>query len=121
MQSLPRTISSLEEISGQYAAILCDVWGVLHNGVWHFGPAAEALAAARGRGLAVVMVTNSPRPHDGVEAQFETIGVPGDAWDRVVTSGDVTRRLISEGPRRVFHIGPDRDAALFRNLGLIPA
>ncbi len=113
---MPNVISSLEEVSGHYAAILCDVWGVLHNGVWHFEPAAAALAAARARGLAVIMITNSPRPRDGVEAQFETIGVPGDAWDRVVTSGDVTRKLIAEGPRRIFHLGPDRDASLFDGL-----
>src|SRR5690606_21832199 len=68
------------------------------------------------RGLAVIMITNSPRPHDGVEAQFEIIGVPDDAWDRVVTSGDVTRKLIAEGPRRIFHLGPDRDASLFDGL-----
>jgi HAD superfamily hydrolase (TIGR01459 family) len=62
------------------------------------------------------MITNSPRPHDGVEAQFRAIGVPDDAWDRVVTSGDVTRDLVAAGPRRVFHLGPDRDINLFDGL-----
>lgn len=116
MAGKPKTIASLDEISQGYAAIFCDVWGVLHNGVHCFEPAATALAAARARGLAVVMVTNSPRPHPGVEAQFETIGVPEEAWDRVVTSGDVTRELVSAGPRRVFHIGAERDLPLFDGL-----
>src|SRR5690606_28835287 len=60
--------------------------------------------------------TNSPRPHESVEEQFESIGVPRAAWDRVVTSGDVTRDLVAAGPRRVFHLGPDRDLNLFDGL-----
>jgi HAD superfamily hydrolase (TIGR01450 family) len=118
MADRPKTIASLEEISGRYAAILCDVWGVLHNGVRHFEPAAEALAAARGRGLAVVLITNAPRPHVGVEAQLASLAVPQAAWDRVVTSGDVTRELVSAGPRKVFHLGPDRDLGLYDGLDI---
>src|SRR5690606_9602567 len=102
-------IASLDEISGRYLAVLCDVWGVLHNGVRHFKAAAAALTAARERGLAVVLITNAPRPHEDVEAQLAALEVPESAWDRVVTSGDATRELVSAGPRRIFHLGPDRD------------
>ena len=28
-----------------------------------------------------------------------------------MTSGDVTRELIAAGPRKVFHLGPERDTA----------
>jgi HAD superfamily hydrolase (TIGR01450 family) len=118
MAGRPQTIASLDEISGRYAAVLCDVWGVLHNGVRHFEPAAAALAAARERGLAVVLITNAPRPHEGVEAQLRALQVPQAAWDSVVTSGDVTRELVSAGPRRVFHLGPDRDLSLYDGLDI---
>ena len=118
MAGRPETIASLDQISGRYTALLCDVWGVLHNGIRHFEPAADALAAARERGVAVVMITNSPRPHEGVEAQFATIGVPKASWDSVVTSGDVTRELVNSGPRKVFHLGPDRDLSLFDGLDI---
>jgi HAD superfamily hydrolase (TIGR01450 family) len=118
MAGRPQTIASLDEMSGRYAAILCDVWGVLHNGVRHFETAAVALAAARERGLAVVLITNAPRPHQGVEAQLAALQVPQAAWDRVVTSGDVTRELVSAGPRRVFHLGPDRDLSLYDGLDI---
>ena len=97
MADRPKTIASLEEISGRYAAILCDVWGVLHNGVKHFEPAAEALAAARERGLAVVLITNAPRPHEGVEAQLASLAVPQGAWDQ---GGDLRRRYARAGERR---------------------
>jgi HAD superfamily hydrolase (TIGR01450 family) len=118
MAGRPQTIASLDEISGRYAAVLCDVWGVLHNGVRHFEAAAAALTAARERGLAVVLITNAPRPHEGVEAQLAALQVPQAAWDSVVTSGDVTRELVSAGPRRVFHLGPDRDLSLYDGLGI---
>jgi HAD superfamily hydrolase (TIGR01450 family) len=106
-------VESLDELSGAYSAVLCDVWGVVHNGVSAYRQAGAALERARAKGLAVVLITNSPRPHEGVEKQLAAIGVPDSAWDRVVTSGDVTRDLIRQGPRKIFHLGPERDEPIF--------
>jgi HAD superfamily hydrolase (TIGR01459 family) len=116
MPEMPQMIQSLDVLTGGYAALLCDVWGVVHNGVSAFPDASAALARARDRGLAVILITNAPRPHGSVEAQLAMLGVPADAYDRVVTSGDVTRELIAEGPRRIFHLGPDRDMAIYEGL-----
>lgn len=116
MPELPRMTDSLDEIAGGYSALLCDVWGVVHNGERAFAEASAALARARAKGLAVVLITNAPRPHPDVESQLAALGVPRDAYDRVVTSGDVTRDLIAEGPRRIFHIGPDRDLSIYDGL-----
>lgn len=118
MAGLPQSIASLEALTGRYSALLCDVWGVIHNGVDAFPEAAAALAAARDKGVAVILITNAPRPRDGVIAQLATLGVPETAWDRVVTSGDVTRDLIRSGPRKVFHIGPERDYPLYDGLDI---
>lgn len=109
-------IDELDGLAENYSAILCDVWGVIHNGVRSFGPAVEALRRMKQQGKAVVLITNAPRPHGPVEKQLRSLGVPDDAYDCVVTSGDVTRELISAGPRRVFHIGPDRDMSLYDGL-----
>jgi HAD superfamily hydrolase (TIGR01459 family) len=113
MPDLPRMIASLDEVADGYAALLCDVWGVIHNGIRAFDEASEALVRARGKGLAVVLITNAPRPFPDVKAQLDALGVPAQAYDRIVTSGDVTRDLIAEGSRRVFHIGPDRDLSIY--------
>jgi HAD superfamily hydrolase (TIGR01459 family) len=113
-----RQISGLGEISDRYDAILCDIWGVLHNGLASFAPASEALAAFRRRGGAVVLITNAPRPSPPVHRQLLRLGVPSEAFDAIVTSGDVTIRLIEE--RRddpVLHIGPARDLSLFDAVG----
>ena len=118
MPELPRMTDSLDEIAGGYSVLLCDVWGVVHNGERAFAEASAALARARGNGKAVILITNAPRPHPDVEAQLRALGVPSDAYDRVVTSGDVTRDLIADGPRMVFHIGPDRDLSIYDGLDI---
>ncbi|MES0001904.1 TIGR01459 family HAD-type hydrolase [Mesorhizobium sp. M0051] len=116
MADSPEIIGSLEDVSKTYSAILCDVWGVVHNGESHFPVAASALARARDVEIPVVLITNSPRRSADVVAQMNAIGVPLSAYDRVVTSGDVTRDLIAEGPRKIFHIGADRDFTLYEGL-----
>jgi hypothetical protein len=89
--NMARSISTLGDVTDSYDVILCDVWGVLHNGIDAFPLAGEALTAARQKGLTVVLITNSPRPAIGVIPQLRAIGVPDTAYDRIVTSGDVTR------------------------------
>jgi HAD superfamily hydrolase (TIGR01459 family) len=113
MVQLPQTIASLDEVTDRYSAILCDVWGVVHNGVSSFPSATAALMRARQRGLAVILITNAPRPNGDVERQLGTLAVPRESWDRMVTSGDVTRDLIRNGPRRVFHLGTDREMSIY--------
>lgn len=109
-------IDRLDGLAENYSAILCDVWGVIHNGVEAFGPAVEALQRVKRQGRAVVLITNAPRPHGPVEEQLRSLGVADAAYDCVITSGDVTRELIAAGPRKIFHIGPDRDMSLYDGL-----
>ena len=92
--------------------VLSDVWGVLHNGVEAYAPAADALRDAREKGVCVVLITNSPRPREGVETQLAALGITPDAFDAIVTSGDVTRDLVRAAPPDLFVIGPERDHPL---------
>lgn len=115
---MAQRIANFREISSNYDVVLCDVWGVLHNGVAAYAEASTALRAARREGLTVVLITNSPRPAPSVIEQLEMIGVADETYDRIVTSGDVTRALIAKGPKRVFLLGPERDRALLDGLGV---
>ncbi|WLR93388.1 TIGR01459 family HAD-type hydrolase [Shinella zoogloeoides] len=115
---MAQRIQSFRDIASHYDVVLCDVWGVLHNGVEAFSAASEALAEARAAGLTVVLITNSPRPHPGVKVQIRGLGVTDDAYDRIVTSGDVTRALIEDAPKRVYFIGADKDHPLLDGLGV---
>eukprot|EP00913_Durusdinium_trenchii_P026909 g25244.t1 len=109
-------IENLSQVISGYDVVLSDVWGVVHNGVDAFQQSCRALAGARDAGATVVLITNSPRPAPGVIQQMKALGVPDGTYDRIVTSGDVTRHLIAEGPRKVFLLGPERDMPLFEGL-----
>ena len=108
-------ISGLGEIADRYDVILCDVWGVVHNGMQHYRDAVGALARFRQRGGAVVLITNAPRPASGIERMLRRLEVPQHSYDAIVSSGDVTVSLMLErGDKRVHHVGPPRDNSLFR-------
>ncbi len=117
--SAPRLVSGLSEIAPRYDGILCDVWGVVHNGLAAHRQAGEALARFRAARGPVVLVSNAPRPGAAVKRMLDRLGVPRNAYDDVVTSGDMARRLLAERPgARVFHIGPARDLGVFDELDL---
>jgi HAD superfamily hydrolase (TIGR01459 family) len=102
-----------------YDAWICDIWGVLHNGIKAHAAPVAAVRAFRQAGGLVVLVTNAPRPHASVEEQLAKLAIGRDAYDGVLTSGDVTRQLLSElGTVPVHHIGPDRDLPVFDGLAL---
>lgn len=115
-----RVLDKLADITDAYDAVFCDVWGVLHNGVGSWPAAWKALVAEREAGRAVVLITNAPRPKGPVTEQLASLGVPDEAYDDVVTSGDVTRALIAQNARMIFHIGPDRDMSLYDGLDVEP-
>ncbi len=114
-------LSGLREIAEDYDALICDIWGVLHDGRQPFLDAAEALRAFRARGP-VVLLSNAPRPIEDIHAQFRHIGVPLDMFDGVVTSGVATREALAarSAVRRLsmLHIGPERDRGVFEGLNL---
>ncbi len=104
-------------LAPRYDVVLCDVWGVLHNGVAAFRDASAALARYRAGGGTVVLITNAPRPSPWVIRQLDHLGVAADVYDGVITSGDVTRSVVgNRGGDAVFHIGPKRDITIFEGL-----
>ena len=116
--SLPLFANHFAPLANRYDLLLSDVWGVVHNGVAATPQACDALRRFRKQGGSVVLITNAPRPGD-VVARFtlDRLGVPRDAYDGIVSSGDVTHALIAlRAGLRVFHIGPQRDVAIFDGL-----
>ncbi len=114
-----RVIGSLDEVAGEYDAVLCDVWGVVHDGQDVYPGAARALRRARAAGLAVVLVTNMPRPSTTMPQALARMDFPDDAWDAIVTSGDVIRaELALRAPGPVHRLGRRTDRGLWDDLGL---
>lgn len=120
MTSNIQILSGLHDIADDYDALVCDVWGVLHNGRMPFLAAADALRAFRERRGPVVLLSNAPRLVGTLINQFEHIGVPTDCFDAVVTSGVAARSELAARARghklAMFHLGPERDRDVFEGL-----
>ena len=108
-------IRSLADLTGRYDAVFCDLWGCLHNGKAAFPAAVAALQNFRTTGGKVVLLTNAPRPKSSVIKQLDGLGVPRDAYDLVVTSGDAAQMGMLSGAvgRKVHFIGAPKDEVFF--------
>jgi HAD superfamily hydrolase (TIGR01459 family) len=114
-----RFIEGLRDLAGGVEVILSDIWGVVHNGLEAFPEACEALHTYRSRGGTVILITNAPRPADSVQRQLKKLGVADDAYDAIVSSGDLTRHYIAGHPgAKVYWLGPERDGGIYRGLDL---
>lgn len=125
-----RGIASLTE---RYDGFIVDLWGTVHNGVRPFPGAVACLGALRQAGKRVVLLSNAPRPAAIIKTQLAAMGVDETLYDGVITSGEVTWRVLSgctdpsvtsawpwtaDLGRRVFHIGGQHDLSLFEGLGV---
>jgi HAD superfamily hydrolase (TIGR01459 family) len=116
---MTRVLPGLSALADRYDVLLCDVWGVIHNGRRSFPDACAALARWRAEVGPVVLISNSPRPAADVVPQLDHLRVPRESWSVLVTSGDATRALLAErAPGPAWTIGPPRDAPLYEGLGL---
>jgi len=112
-------VDSVQDIGKGYRAWFVDIWGVMHNGRTAFPEASAATRAFRDQGGVVVLLSNSPRPSPAVQEQLREFGVADGAYDATVTSGDLTRHELGKhAGARVFHLGPERDRAIFDGLDI---
>ena len=120
--SLPRLISGLSEIAPHHDALICDVWGVVHDGQRHHPAAADALYRFKERHGPVVLLTNAPRVPAEVAAQCTSYGLPPDCYDAIVSSGGAAReelaRRSAAGTLPLYYIGPDRDLPMIQGLNV---
>lgn len=115
--------TGLAGLASRYDTILCDVWGVIHNGRAAFTEACDALVKFREGGGRVCLITNAPVPEAQVVRYFEPLGVPAEAFDACVSSGDATRYELTQRPgQTVWRLGGDEgwehDRHLYEGLDL---
>jgi len=110
----------MKDLSARYPVWLCDVWGVVHNGVAHFPRAVEALQRHRDNGGLVVLLTNAPRSAAKVAGHLAHLGVTPEHYDLIVTSGDVTHELmLPYDGHRIYYLGPERDLGVLDDLKIV--
>ncbi len=112
-------LAGLSHVASDYDAVLCDVWGVIHNGRSAFSGAVEALREFRKRRGPVVLITNAPVPNARVTRLFSKLGVPENCYDDVVASGDATRNELKRvAPGPVYRIGYGDEMSLYDGIDL---
>jgi HAD superfamily hydrolase (TIGR01459 family) len=110
-------IERFEPLARDYDLLLCDVWGVVHNGLAAFPDACEALMRFRAGGGTAILITNAPRAGEAVARILDRLKVSREAYDAITSSGDVTRGIVKARlPDSVFHLGPQRDLSIFAGL-----
>jgi HAD superfamily hydrolase (TIGR01459 family) len=117
---LPRLIFGLSEIAPGHDALICDVWGVVHDGKRHHAAAAEALYRFKEKHGPVVLLTNAPRVPAEVAVQCTSYGLPPDCYDAIVSSGGAAREELARRSTTrtlpLYYIGPDRDLPMIQGL-----
>ena len=108
----------LDALPDRYRLILCDIWGVVHDGFQLYPGAAERLRQFRGEGRSVVLITNAPRTTSAIEQDLTRIGVPRDAWDRIATGGQAGIDALKQCAEPVGFLGTAEDREILVGAGL---
>jgi HAD superfamily hydrolase (TIGR01459 family) len=110
-------IERFAPLARDYDLLLCDVWGVVHNGLAAFPAACEALMRFRAGGGTAILITNAPRAGEAVARILDRMKISRGVYDAITSSGDVTRGIVKARLREsVFHLGPQRDLSIFSGL-----
>ena len=116
---MTNVIANFSEISNKYNAVICDLWGCLHNGVESFPEALKALEKFKSSNGKIVLVTNAPRPIANVEYQIAKLGIKETHYDMLLTSGELTSNYInniSGNQLSIFHIGGKRHHSIYKDM-----
>lgn len=111
-------MSYLDALDPKYRLILCDVWGVIHNGVALYPGASERLKQWRDQGRCVALITNAPRTEEAVARQLAGIGLSHDAYDFIATSGEAGIAALLVVGEPVGFIGTAGDRAVLEGRGV---
>ena len=110
-----KKINNFQDIEDNYDALICDVWGVIHNGRELFESVNDCLVNFRSKQKPVVLLSNAPRPSKYIERMLNQLGLDRKSFNEIVTSGDLTMSVLNESHygSKCYHIGPDRDLNIF--------
>ena len=110
-----KEINKFSEVSEEYDALICDVWGVIHNGKELFSGINECLKNYMEKDGVIVLLSNAPRPANYVEEMLKKLGLERECYNDIITSGDITKKSLNDNlfGNNCFHIGPDRDLNIF--------
>ena len=112
-------MNPLDTLDPKYRAILCDIWGVVHDGDRILPGVPHRFRRWREEGRRIVLVTNAPRPADTVERYITGLGLSRSSYDAITSSGEAGIAALTDPPRPVGFMGTREDEADLVSRGVI--
>ena len=91
-------MSFLDALPERYSVILCDLWGVVHDGHHVFPGVVERLAGWKDEGRTILFVTNAPRTGASVRQQLDRVSFPRNLEDGIVSAGEAAASKLEGVP-----------------------
>jgi HAD superfamily hydrolase (TIGR01459 family) len=102
-------VSQLDRLDRRYTTIICDIWGVVHDGGRLLPGVIDRFEQFRTEGRGIVLLTNAPRPASTVQAQLDKLGLPRRLYDAVSSSGEAGIAALLGLSQPVGFMGTDED------------
>jgi HAD superfamily hydrolase (TIGR01459 family) len=124
-----RIVAGIGEIAAAYDGLILDLWGVVHDGSQPYPGVIDALERLRRAQKPVVLLSNAPRRVAPIAERLTEIGVPGDLYRAIHSSGEEVWQHLSRRDepfyaalgKSCYLIGPERDAGMMDGLDLVRA
>jgi HAD superfamily hydrolase (TIGR01459 family) len=121
-----RLIDGMRVLAPDYDGFILDLWGVVHDGTAPFPGVLDCMGRLIDAGKRVVLLSNAPRRSDDVVRRIAQIGVPGELYHGVMSSGEEAWQYLHDRTdpfyaalgRRCLQIGSERDLEIRDGLGL---
>ncbi|MCB1591734.1 MAG: TIGR01459 family HAD-type hydrolase [Alphaproteobacteria bacterium] len=80
----------VSDISDSYVGFIIDQWGVLHDGETVYDGVVDCLKELQRRKKYVIILSNSGKRSEVNAERLETLGIPRNLYNSIITSGEVT-------------------------------
>ncbi len=118
--------TALAEHAQDHDALSLDLWGTLHDGIRPLPGVLACVAQLKTAGKRLLILSNAPRRNDAVIARMRHIGLPDDAYDGVLSSGEAVWQALRDRPdpwhqalgRRCYVIGGTGDDSAVSGLDI---
>ena len=111
-----KVIKGVKKIYEHYDAFFIDLWGVMHNGIHLYPDAIKVIENLKKLKKRFVLLSNAPRPSKDVEKFLLKLKMSKIFTKYIFTSGQAALKSLKkeEYGKFFFHLGPKRDASLFK-------
>ena len=88
-------IDGIQALSSQYDTFLLDMWGVMHDGTNCYEGVIDTIQQLKQQKKKMIILSNSSKRVSKSKKMLKKLGFEEDDFDQIITSGDVSYRMLS--------------------------